>query len=85
MPVARLDFMLADATPIGVITTPELRARLAESGCAVFEADDPGIAAYPATALPAAAPDDIAYITYTLGNHGRAGRGGDCPPQRHTS
>ena len=37
---------------------------------AVIEVDDPAIASQPATALPAPAPEDIAYLIYTSGTTG---------------
>ena len=37
---------------------------------AVIEVDDPAIATQPDTALPAPAPEDIAYLIYTSGTTG---------------
>ena len=70
VPAARIEFMLEDAAPIAAITTAGLRARL--DGCepAVIDIDDPAVDAQPSTALPAPAPDDIAYIIYTSGTTG---------------
>ena len=36
----------------------------------VIDVDDPAVDTYPSTALPAPAPDDIAYIIYTSGTTG---------------
>ncbi len=69
-PDARLGFMLADAAPAAVLTTAALRGRLAQSGVAVIDVDDPGIAATSSTALPIPAADGIAYIIYTSGTTG---------------
>ena len=70
VPAARIEFMLGGAEPIAAITTAGLRARL--DGCepAVIDIDDPAVDAQPSTALPAPAPDDIAYIIYTSGTTG---------------
>ncbi len=70
VPAARLDFMLADAAPIAVITTMELGPRLQGSGVAVIEVDDEAASLYPSTALMAPAADDIAYLIYTSGTTG---------------
>ena len=69
-PDARIGFMLDDATPIAAITTTDLRPRLQGSGVAVLDIDDPALAAQPSTALPAPAPDDLAYLIYTSGTTG---------------
>ncbi|MDT5357461.1 MAG: hypothetical protein QOJ56_5993, partial [Mycobacterium sp.] len=69
-PDARIDFMLADASPIAAITTAGLRSRLDESDLPIIDIDDPRIAGYPTTYRPAPAPDDLAYIIYTSGTTG---------------
>ena len=69
-PDARIEFMLADAAPIAAITTAGLRSRLDGCDLAVIDVDDPALPANPAPALPAPAPDDIAYIIYTSGTTG---------------
>ena len=46
------------------------RPRLDGCGVAVIDINDPHIAANPSTALPAPAPDDIAYLIYTSGTTG---------------
>ena len=69
-PDARIEFMLADAAPIAAITTTGLRARLAGYELLVIDVDDPAIDSQPGTALPAPAPDDIAYLIYTSGTTG---------------
>ena len=70
VPAARLDFMLADAAPIAVITTAELRSRLDGRDLLVVEVDDEAASLYPSTALVAPAADDIAYLIYTSGTTG---------------
>ncbi|ORB10981.1 non-ribosomal peptide synthetase, partial [Mycobacterium noviomagense] len=69
-PVARVGFMLGDAAPIAALTTTGLRSRLDGHELPVVEVDDPRIPTYPATALPAPAPEDIAYLIYTSGTTG---------------
>ncbi|WP_156425237.1 non-ribosomal peptide synthetase, partial [Mycobacterium sp. GA-1285] len=70
LPPARIDFMLADAAPIAAVTTAGLADRLQGRGLLVVDVDDPGIGARPCTALPAPAPEDIAYLIYTSGTTG---------------
>ena len=70
VPAARIEFMLADAAPIAAITTASLQARLDGCELTVIDIDDPTVDAQPSTALPAPAPDDIAYIIYTSGTTG---------------
>ena len=69
-PSARVEFMLADATPIAAITTSELAERLDGHGVAVIDVDDPRIDVQPATALQGPDPADIAYVIYTSGTTG---------------
>ena len=70
LPAARIEFMLADAAPLAALTTTDLRARLAGYDLPVIDVDDPAIDSQPSSALPAPAPDDIAYIIYTSGTTG---------------
>ena len=73
LPSARIGFMLADAAPIAVITTADLRSRLDGCDLAVIDVadiEDPAVDAQPSTALPAPAPDDLAYVIYTSGTTG---------------
>ena len=70
LPAARIEFLLADATPLAAITTTGLRPRLDGCEVRVIDVEDPRIATYPCTALPAPAPEDIAYIIYTSGTTG---------------
>ncbi len=69
-PDARIQFMIADAAPIAAITTTDLRSRLDEHHLLVLDIEDPRIDTQPHTALPAPAPDDIAYLIYTSGTTG---------------
>jgi amino acid adenylation domain-containing protein len=73
VPDARIQFVVADATPIAVITTTALAERLDGHDLAVVEVgdiEDSRVGAQPSTALPAPAPDDLAHIIYTSGTTG---------------
>ena len=74
LPAARMQFMLDDAAPIAVVTTAGLRSRLDGCDLAVIDITDVEasvVETQPAsTALPAPAPDDIAYLIYTSGTTG---------------
>ncbi|NVN48534.1 non-ribosomal peptide synthase/polyketide synthase [Mycolicibacterium hippocampi] len=70
-PAARMDFMMADAAPIAVVTTADLRSRLGGFDLPIIDVGDPRIPDQPGTDLPAPAPDDIAYFIYTSGTTGR--------------
>src|SRR5215204_3977512 len=70
LPDARIGFLVQDAAPTAAITTAGLRPRLDGYEVAVIEVDDPAIATQPDTALPAPAPEDIAYLIYTSGTTG---------------
>ena len=70
LPAARIEFMLADAAPIAAITTTGLADRLDGYDLLVIDVDDPASTAQPSTALPAPAPEDIAYLIYTSGTTG---------------
>ncbi|MGH3580919.1 MAG: amino acid adenylation domain-containing protein, partial [Mycobacterium sp.] len=69
-PDARVEFVLNDAAPIVAITTADLRSRLDAADLLVIDVDDDAVDSQPSTALPAPAPDDIAYIIYTSGTTG---------------
>ncbi|WP_253870404.1 non-ribosomal peptide synthase/polyketide synthase, partial [Mycobacterium sp. 1164966.3] len=69
-PSARIEFMVADAAPIAAIASTGLAERLGGGGLCVIDPDDTRIGSYPNTALPAPAPDGIAYIIYTSGTTG---------------
>ncbi len=69
-PDTRIGFMFTDAAPVAVITTDDLRPRLAQHPLLVITPDDPAIASQPATAPPPPAPEDIAYLIYTSGSTG---------------
>ena len=70
LPAARIGFMLADAAPIAAITTTELAERLDGHDLRVIDVNDPAVDTQPDTALPAPAPEDIAYLIYTSGTTG---------------
>ncbi len=69
-PDSRIWFMIADAKPVTAVTTAALSDRLDGHDLTIVTIDDPRIAAYPSTALPMPAPDDLAYIIYTSGTTG---------------
>ncbi|BBZ13666.1 amino acid adenylation domain-containing protein [Mycobacterium branderi] len=69
-PGARLEFLLADAAPVAVITTSELADRFDGHKLAVIDVRDPAVQSQPNTALPAPDPEDIAYLIYTSGTTG---------------
>ncbi len=69
-PDARIAFMISDAAPVAVLTTAALGARVEPTGVAIIDVDDPALDARPTTGLPAPAPDDLAYLTYTSGTTG---------------
>ena len=70
LPAARIEFMLADAAPIAAVTTAGLAGRLDGCDLVVIDVDDPAVDRQPGTALPAPAPDDVAYLIYTSGTTG---------------
>ena len=70
VPAARMEFMIADAAPIAAITTAGLRSRLDGCDLLVIDVNDPAVDAQPGGALPAPAPDDVAYLIYTSGTTG---------------
>ena len=70
LPSARVAFMLGDAAPIAAITGTALTGRLDQYELPVLDFNDPRINTQPNTALPAPAPDDVAYIIYTSGTTG---------------
>ena len=69
-PAARIEFMIADATPIAAITTAGLRSRLDGCDLPVIDLGDPAVDAQPSTGLPGPAPDDVAHVIYTSGTTG---------------
>ncbi len=70
LPVARIVFMVADAAPIAALSTSGLRSRLDGCDLRVIDVNDPAVDTQPSTALPAPAPEEIAYIIYTSGTTG---------------
>src|SRR5271155_2795321 len=70
VPAARMRVVVADAAPIAAITTTELRPRLDGHDLLVIDINDPAVDTQPGTALPAQAPDGIAYLIYTSGTTG---------------
>ncbi|OBF13598.1 hypothetical protein A5727_16090 [Mycobacterium sp. ACS4331] len=70
VPDARIEFILADAAPVAVLTTGELADRLDGSGVYILEFDDPRIGVEPSTPVPAPDAEDTAYLIYTSGTTG---------------
>ena len=70
VPGARVQFMVADAAPVAAVTTAGLAGRLDGFDVVVIDVNDPAVDSQPSTALPAPAPDDIAYLIYTSGTTG---------------
>ncbi|ORA20731.1 non-ribosomal peptide synthetase [Mycobacterium arosiense] len=70
VPAARLKFVLGDAAPIAAVTTAEVRPQLDGFDGLIVDIDDPAVRTQPTTALPAPAPENIAYIIYTSGTTG---------------
>ncbi len=70
VPSARLEFLLADAAPVAVVSTAALAGRLAGCGVSVVDVDDAIANGAAATALPAADAEDLAYVIYTSGTTG---------------
>ncbi|MCV7056719.1 non-ribosomal peptide synthetase [Mycolicibacterium gilvum] len=70
LPAARVGFMMADATPVAVVTTAGLRSRIAGHDATIIDLDDPAAADSSCTPPPAPSADDIAYLIYTSGTTG---------------
>ena len=70
LPAARLQFMVADASPVAALTTGGLTDRFDGCELAVIDINDARIDGQPSTALPFPSPDDIAHIIYTSGTTG---------------
>ncbi|WP_139329504.1 non-ribosomal peptide synthetase, partial [Mycobacterium sp. IS-2888] len=70
VPDARMQFVLGDAAPIAAITTAAHADRLAGQDLLAIDIHDPRIVTQPSAALPAPAPDEIAYLIYTSGTTG---------------
>ena len=70
IPDARIGFVVGDAAPMVAVTTAGLSARLDGHELVVIDIDDPAVDAQPSTALPAPAPEDVAYLIYTSGTTG---------------
>ena len=70
VPAAWMRFVLDDVAPVAAITTTGLAPRLDGCALAIVDVGDPAADTQPSTALPAPAPDDIAYLIYTSGTTG---------------
>ncbi|WP_156752824.1 condensation domain-containing protein, partial [Mycobacterium sp. 1245801.1] len=69
-PDTRIGFMLTDADPVAVLAGAGLAGRLDPYDVVVIDLADSAADSQPATALPAPAPQDIAYLIYTSGTTG---------------
>ncbi|MBJ7291271.1 non-ribosomal peptide synthetase, partial [Williamsia sp.] len=69
-PDSRIEFMLADATPVAVVTTTELTHQLAGYDVPILDLGDSRIDTRASLALPLPAADDVAYVIYTSGTTG---------------
>ncbi|MGV9855535.1 amino acid adenylation domain-containing protein [Streptomyces sp. NPDC003442] len=76
-PAERLEFMLADALPVLVVTSGELAAELPAGSCPFLALDDPDVVAEVAEVAAARVPevssvpaDRLAYVMYTSGSTG---------------
>ena len=71
LPAARIEFILEDAAPTAVVSSPELLGRLASHNLTVININGSTIAtSYPTHPLPDPAADDVAYLIYTSGTTG---------------
>ncbi|WP_396912957.1 amino acid adenylation domain-containing protein [Mycolicibacterium sp.] len=70
-PAARVGLILADANPLAVITSADLRPMLDGFDVPVVEIDDSAVDSRSSDALPFPAADDIAYVIFTSGTTGR--------------
>ena len=68
--VARMDFVLGDATPVAVVTTAEMHSRFEGRDVWVIDIDDEVIDAQSKTPLATPAPENMAYVIYTSGTTG---------------
>ncbi|MUM27545.1 amino acid adenylation domain-containing protein [Mycobacterium sp. CBMA295] len=69
-PDTRIEFVVADAAPIAVITSSGLADRLNGCDVPVVDIDDPRIDGESAEPLQSPTPDDAAYVIYTSGTTG---------------
>ncbi|MBV8787562.1 MAG: amino acid adenylation domain-containing protein, partial [Mycobacterium sp.] len=70
VPTARIEFVLADAAPIAVVTTADQCSRLDAVDVIVIDVQAPAVSTQPTTALPTPSPENIAYVIYTSGTTG---------------
>ncbi|WP_157521432.1 non-ribosomal peptide synthetase [Mycobacterium sp. ACS4331] len=70
VPDERIEFMLADAAPVVVLTSARVGQRLRGSVVPVLDVADPRVEAQPVTGLVGPAAEDVAHIIYTSGTTG---------------
>ncbi|GAA4024776.1 hypothetical protein GCM10022247_56500 [Allokutzneria multivorans] len=68
-PADRIEYMITDAKPVGVLTTPELASRLPE-GTTVFQVGVDGLPSH-SVERPGLTVDSPAWVIYTSGSTGR--------------
>ena len=83
LPTTRLQFLLADAAPVAVLTTANLTDRFDEFDVVVVDVDDPAVHIQPSTALPAPGAKRYRLPDLHLGHHRCAERRCSNPSQRH--
>src|SRR6201996_9531230 len=70
LPAARIEFVVADAAPVVVITTAVLGGGLGGFAGRVIDIADAGLDSQPVTGLAVPSADNIAYLIYTSGTTG---------------
>ena len=69
-PVGRVEFMLADASPVAVIVSAGLRSRPGGFSGVVVDVDDPAIESQSCAGVVGPGADDVAHVIYTSGTTG---------------
>ncbi|MFN6548702.1 AMP-binding protein, partial [Mycolicibacterium nivoides] len=69
-PDERIEFVVADASPVAAVATSELVTRFAGCDVDVIDFNDVGRGAEQGAGLPMPAADDVAYLIYTSGTTG---------------
>ncbi|MBL1080363.1 AMP-binding protein, partial [Nocardia sp. 2] len=69
-PEQRVAFVLADASPVAVVTTAEHVARIASHSVVVVDMAEPAIETGPVRVLPTPYTRNLAYVIYTSGTTG---------------
>ncbi|QRY48438.1 amino acid adenylation domain-containing protein [Mycolicibacterium boenickei] len=69
-PDERIEFVVADASPVAAVATSELVSRFAGCDVDVIDFNDVGRGSEQGAGLPMPAADDVAYLIYTSGTTG---------------